>query len=143
VTRFIKRLRAATKGLPEGEVIQVTAPVDEIRAHLERLGSGAGAEWSLSDLAERFDCAPGTMAKWCKRGVFKGVWQDEAGRWHVPDTAVQTYIRTKQKEAAARAAELQQGKELASQRRRAGAPERIPNPPRTDIAAWKKKVRQT
>jgi hypothetical protein len=137
---FEARLRSLLEGLPSGQVIQVTAPVDEIRAHLASRDCGAGTEWSLEDLARRFDREPGTVAEWCKKGIFSGAWQDEAGHWRVPAASVQAYIRSKQEEAAARAAELQRGKELARQRRRAGAPEKIPNPQRPNISGWRDKL---
>jgi hypothetical protein len=139
---LMDRLAAAAEGMPPGTVLTVTIPADEVREYLEGQERIAG-ELSTAQLADFFGRKPGTMAAWCRRGLFPGAWQDEDGQWHIPEAAFQAYIRTRQKEAADNAAELQRGEELRRQRRRAGVPERIPNPPRPDLGRWRDKVKRT
>ncbi|MDD4422315.1 MAG: hypothetical protein PHD46_04695 [Eubacteriales bacterium] len=49
---------------------------------------------TIAEFAVKKEISPQAVNKNCRNGKYKGAYQDESGRWHIPESALQ--IKTKQ-----------------------------------------------
>jgi len=95
VTSLADRLREVAERLPPGASVTLT------RDGLLELAAVAGgrleetapqADFTVGELALRFDRSPSTIRDWCEQGHFEGAYKLNGRDWRIPEAAVDAFV---------------------------------------------------